>query len=166
MPATVVPIDIRAVVPTSGGTAIFLGNADKVFLVYIDNAVGAAIAMFLGKVPRERPQTHDLMATLLTALGAKVERVVINDVQQDTFYARLLVSVENEVQEKKLVELDARPSDCLALALRAGAPVFAARKVWEKVEDMSDLLRTMQEQGQAANDDDQDDAENEGPPEP
>lgn len=150
MPDTVFPIEVRAVVPTSGGTALFLGNASKVFLVYVDNAVGAAIAMFLGKVPRPRPQTHDLMASLLAALGAKVERVVINDFKQDTFFARLLVSVENEVQERKIVELDARPSDCLALALRADAPVYASRKVWEGVEDMSDLLRRMEAQGQAA----------------
>ena len=149
MPDSVIPIEIRAVVPTSGGTALFLGNPEKVFLVYVDNAVGAAIAMALGKVPRPRPQTHDLMASLLTALGAKVERVVSNDFKQDTFFARLIVSVENEVQERKIVELDARPSDCLALALRAEAPVYASRAVWDGVDDMSDLLRRMEEQGQS-----------------
>lgn len=154
-----VPVEIRAVVPTSGGTALFLGNEEKVFLLYVDNAVGSAIAMSLGKMPRPRPQTHDLMAHILAGLGAGVERVVINDFKEDTYYARLVISMENEVQQRKLVELDARPSDCLALALRVKAPVFVAAQVWDEVEDMSDLLRKMEEQGQgesAPQEDDED----------
>jgi hypothetical protein len=144
--SNVLRVEVRAVIPTNGGTALFVGNKEKVFLIYIDNAVGTSIAMFIGGMPAPRPQTHDLVAGLLAALGAKVDRVVINDVQQETFFARLIVSVENEVQEKKLVELDARPSDAIALALRMEAPVYVSRSVWDRVEDRSEILREMEEQ--------------------
>ena len=144
--SNVIRTDIRAVIPTNGGTALFLGNVDKIFLVYIDNAVGAAIAMHLGGSIPPRPQTHDLMTGLLQAMGAKVERVVINKMQGETFFARLIVSVENEVQEKKLIELDARPSDCIALALRMDAPIYVSREVWDEVEDRADLLARMEAQ--------------------
>src|SRR5262249_44399077 len=64
---------------TSGGCAVFLGNNEKVFIIYVDQTVGSAITMFMRHITKERPLTHDLMAHLLAALGAKVERVIIND---------------------------------------------------------------------------------------
>lgn len=145
MPAPqVIRVDVHAVIPTNGGTALFLGNSRKSFLIFIDNAVGSAIAMYIGKVTPPRPQTHDLFSGLLQAIGASLDRVVINHVEQETFFARIIVSIENEVQDKKLIELDARPSDGVALALRMDAPVFVSRAVWDEVEDRSELLREMQ----------------------
>jgi uncharacterized protein len=149
MPSSnVIPADIKAVIPTNGGTALFLGNQEKTFLIFIDNTVGSAIAMHIGRVPPPRPQTHDLMAGLLVAMGAKLDRVVINDVQQETFFARIIVSVENELQEKKIIEMDARPSDSIALALRMEAPLMVSRKVMDAVPDQTELLRQMQAQQQ------------------
>jgi len=69
---TVIEVQVRAVLPTSGGCAVFLGNNDKVFIIYVDQTVGSAITMFMREITKERPLTHDLMAHLLTALGAKV----------------------------------------------------------------------------------------------
>ena len=74
MDKSVIEIGVRAVLPTSGGCAVFLGNDDKVFVVYVDQAVGAAITMFMHPTPKPRPQTHDLFANLLTVLGAKIDR--------------------------------------------------------------------------------------------
>lgn len=147
MPSSdVLPLAIRAVIPTNGGTALFLGDDEKVFLVFIDNAVGAAIAMHLGDVKPPRPQTHDLMASALIAFGAKLERAVINAVEGDTFFARLIFSMENEVCERKVVELDARPSDSIALALRMEAPLYVSREVWEAVPDRSSELGRLEAQ--------------------
>lgn len=143
----VVAIIVRAVVPTSGGCAVFLGDESKVFVIYVDQVVGAAIAGALGDVPSIRPQTHDLIGALLLAFGGQVERVVINDFKQDVFYARLILTEENEVQERKVVELDARPSDAMAVALRQKAPIFVVRKVWDEAEDMTELLEKIAEQG-------------------
>src|SRR5215470_13647588 len=73
MNKTVIEVQVRAVLPTSGGCAVFLGNNEKVFIIYVDQTVGSAITMFMRHITKERPLTHDLMAHLLAALGAKVE---------------------------------------------------------------------------------------------
>ena len=122
MNKTVIEVQVRAVLPTSGGCAVFLGNNDKVFIIYVDQTVGSAITMFMREITKERPLTHDLMAHLMTALGAKVERVIINDLKNATYYARMIIRAENELQQKKIIELDARPSDCIAMATQQKAP--------------------------------------------
>jgi bifunctional DNase/RNase len=146
MSKQVVPVNVRAILPYNNGRAVFVGNEHKVFVIYVDESVGAAIAMFINNTPKERPLTHDLLGHLLTALGAKVERVIINDLKTETYFARLIISAENELHAKKIIELDGRPSDCIALAIQQGAPVYVASEVWEEVEDRSDILKKMEEQ--------------------
>jgi bifunctional DNase/RNase len=143
----VLEIEVRAVFPTSGGCAVFLGNDEKVFIIYVDQSVGAAIMMFMRSTPKPRPQTHDLIADVLLALGAKVERVIINDFSEGVYYARLIISAENELHERKIVELDARPSDSMAMAIQQHAPIYITRNVWDEVEDMSAVLRKAEEGG-------------------
>ena len=116
-----------------------LGNDDKTFVIYVDSGIGEAIQRAISGETPERPQTHDLMLTMLDGFGAEVERVVINDVDQGTFYARLILSMENEIAHK-IVEIDARPSDSLTLALASGKPIYAATEVFETVDDMSEIL--------------------------
>jgi bifunctional DNase/RNase len=87
------------------------------------------------------------MGHLMTALGAHVERVIINDLKSSTYFARLIIVAENELQQRKIIELDARPSDCIALATAQKAPLYVSREVWDEVEDMSDILRKMAEGG-------------------
>lgn len=147
MEKKVIEIEVRAVYPTSGGCAIFLGNEHKVFVVYVDQAVGAAITMFMHHTPKPRPQTHDLFADLLTALGAKVNRIVIISFADSVYYARLIITVSNELEEKKIIELDARPSDAVALAIQQEAPIYIAQTVWDEVEDMSEVLNKMEASG-------------------
>lgn len=139
----VLQVEIRAILPTANGCALFLGNAEKVFVIYMDPLVGNAIGLLAQGTPSERPLTHDLIGTLLTALGAKVERVVINDLKGSTYYGRMIVTVENELHQRKVIELDARPSDCLAMALQQKAPIYITRPVWDEVEDMSEVLKKM-----------------------
>jgi bifunctional DNase/RNase len=148
MNKAVVPVDVRSVLPFNAGRAIFLGNNEKVFVIYVDEGVGVTISMLMQGVSRERPMTHDLMCHLLTALGAKVERVVINDVKSETYFARLIVSCQNELFEKKIIELDARPSDCIALAVAQKAPIYVSKEVWEEVDDRSEVLRQIEENEQ------------------
>src|SRR3954453_4905433 len=147
MNKTVIEVQVRAVLPTSGGCAVFLGNNDKVFIIYVDQTVGSAITMFMRDVSKERPLTHDLIAHLLTAVGAKVERVIINDLKNATYYARMIIRAENELQQKKIIELDGRPSDCIAMATQQKAPMYVSQEVWDEVDDMSDVLRKMEEDG-------------------
>ena len=143
----VLPIAIKAVIPTANGCALFIGNEEKVFVIYIDPLVGNAINQLLQGERHERPLTHDLMGMLLTGLGAKVDRIIINDLKGATYYGRMIVSVENELQQRKVLELDARPSDCLAMASLQNAPVYVTREVWDEVEDMSEVLKSMKAPG-------------------
>ena len=147
MDKTVIEVQVRAVLPTSGGCAVFLGNNDKVFIIYVDQTVGSAITMFMREVTKERPLTHDLMGHLMTAVGAHVERVIINDLKNATYYARIIIWAENELQQKKIIELDARPSDCIAMATQQKAPIYVSQEVWDEVDDMADVLRKMEEEG-------------------
>ena len=147
-PKDVIPASVLAVIPTQAGTAVFLGNEQKAFVIHVDPLVGAAIGSQIGGEKSERPLTHDLMGMLLTALGAKVERVVINDLKGSTYYARMIVTADNELQQRKVIELDARPSDSLAMAAQQKAPVFVSRRVWDEVEDMSEVLKKMREEEQ------------------
>jgi bifunctional DNase/RNase len=146
MSKTVIPVQVKALIPTNAGVAVFVGNEEKVFVIYVDPSVGGAINMFMSGVSKERPLTHDLMALLLSAVGAKVERVIINDLKNGTYFGRLIITAENELQQRKIIELDARPSDCIAMATQQKAPIYVSREVWDEVEDMSDVLATMQEQ--------------------
>jgi len=140
----VVEVQVRAVIPTSAGSAIFLGNEEKVFVVYVDQSVGAAITMFMRGIQKERPLTHDLLGHVLRALGARVERVTVNDLKRGTYFARLILSAENELQQRKIIEIDARPSDCIAMATQQTAPIYVSHEVWEEVEDMTEVLRKME----------------------
>lgn len=131
---------MRAVLPLDGSFAVFLGNEEKTFVIYVDESVGSAISMFMRGVSKERPLTHDLLASVLLAFGAKVDRVIINNVQGSVFFARIIVSAENELHARKVIELDARPSDSLALALQQSAPIFVAKHVLDSVEDVTNTL--------------------------
>jgi uncharacterized protein len=147
MSKLVVEVQIRAVIPTSAGSAVFLGNEEKVFVIYVDQSVGAAITMFMRSIQKERPLTHDLLGHVLRALGARVDRVIVNDLKRGTYFARLILSAENELQQRKIIEIDARPSDCIAMATQQAAPIYVSREVWEEVEDMSEVLRKMEAEG-------------------
>ena len=145
MKEEIVEIATKGLMPTANGCAVFLGNEEKTFVIYVDPGVGSAISMTLDGVKKERPLTHDLIGHILLGLGAKLERIVINDVSEGTFFARILLRMENELG-RKIIELDARPSDSIVLALQQKRPIFAARKVIETVEDMSAILERVLKQ--------------------
>ena len=141
MNSEVVEVDVKGTLPTNGGCAVFLGNEDKVFVIYIDQMVGNAIMMLMKDLPLERPQTHDLFGHVLEALGAKVQRVVINDFKDEVYYGRLILKVENELEEKKILEIDARSSDCIALAVQSKVPVYVAKSVLDASDDVAEVFK-------------------------
>lgn len=147
MDKNVTKISIKGVMPTSNGCAVFLGSDAKTFVIYVDQGIGAAIQRAANGEQAERPLTHDLMMTMLDGLGAEVERVIINDVEESTFFARLIVSMENELGHK-IVELDARPSDSIVLALMAQKPIYVSGQVLDTVDDMTEILAKILKQNQ------------------
>lgn len=86
-----------------------------------------AIAMCLEGIKPVRPLTHDLVKTLLDALESKIIKVIINDLKNETYYARIYLESDG-----KLISIDARPSDSIALALRANATIFVEENIMEK----------------------------------
>ena len=74
METNLVPVEVKAILPAKTGVAVFIGDDQKVFLIYVDHSVGAAITMFLQGVKKERPLTHDLIQRIFRSLGIGVER--------------------------------------------------------------------------------------------
>ncbi len=97
---------------------------DRYLPIWIGPWEASAIAMRLQGLTPERPLTHDLFASVLEAVDARVARVIISDLAEETFHARLFIE-----RDGKVGEIDARPSDALALAVRVGAPIFAVPSV-------------------------------------
>jgi bifunctional DNase/RNase len=142
----VVPVEIRGILPANSGCAIFVGNEEKVFVIQVEHNMGAVIGMFLRDTPKERPLTHDLITSIFKGFGITVERVVITELKNSTYFARLILKQQNELATK-LVEIDARPSDCLALATAQKRPLFVATSLFNQVEDMSKWLEEINENG-------------------
>jgi bifunctional DNase/RNase len=106
-------------------------DGDRHFPILIGMNEALAIDRRLKGLMTPRPLTHDLMAAIIEKLEAKLERIVINDLRDHTFYARLIVR-----QNGQLLEIDSRPSDAIALGAAAGTPIFVAdhvlREVWNE----------------------------------
>lgn len=100
-------------------------KTDKVLPIWIGHFEAWAIAMELSQIKSKRPLTHDLIPAFLTALSGTVEKVEVTELKDQTFYARIYVSRDGEVQE-----IDARPSDSIAIALKTGAPIFVAAELF------------------------------------
>jgi bifunctional DNase/RNase len=145
----VIPIQIRGILPANSGCALFVGNDDKIFVINVEPNMGAVIGMFLRQTPKERPLTHDLMQSIFRGFGINVERVVITEMKNSTYFARLILQQQNELG-RKLVEIDARPSDCLALATAQKRPIYVTNTLFEQVEDMSEVLERINENGTEA----------------
>lgn len=130
------PVEIRGLVPTPTGCGVFLGNGGKTITIFVDHGVAAAITMFLHGIKKPRPLTHDLIASILAGLDIRITKVVVNDLKEDTFFARLYLLQENELG-RHMAEVDARPSDSIALALQQRCPIYVAKHVWDATEDMT-----------------------------
>ena len=142
----VVAVKIRGILPANSGCAVFIGNDEKVFVINVEPQMGQVIGMFLRDTPKERPLTHDLMASVFKGFSITVERVIITDLKNSTYFARLILQQENELG-RKIVEIDARPSDCLALAAAQKRPIFVRNALFEQVEDMTEVLDRINENG-------------------
>jgi uncharacterized protein len=108
---------------------VLLKTADgnKFLPIWIGHPEAAAILMKLQGASTPRPMTHDLVTDMLEQLGAQVTRIAVTELRENTFYAQITVQLNGSE-----VEIDSRPSDAIALAIRAEAPIFAAERVIEE----------------------------------
>lgn len=102
-------------------------NEERYLPIWIGPFEADAITIQLQGIEVARPQTHDLLKSILEVVGAQVHHIVVNDLRNDTFYARIIVDSNG-----RRLEVDSRPSDAIALAVRVGAPIFVAESVMEK----------------------------------
>lgn len=103
-------------------------NGDRSFPIGIGIVEILAIDRRLKGIKAPRPMTHDLLGNMLEKMGAKIEKIVINDLRNHTFYARIHISYNG-----KVVQVDSRPSDAIALGVATSTPIFVAQEVLEQV---------------------------------
>lgn len=104
-------------------------NGDRELPILIGLSEAQSIMMVLQGIKSPRPMTHDLIVSLIKAFGLEVERIVINDLKDNTYYARIILSDESK---NTMYSIDARPSDSIAIALRVRAPIFISEYVLKK----------------------------------
>jgi bifunctional DNase/RNase len=102
-------------------------DSDRYLPIWIGPAEADAIAVRLQEVAVARPLTHDLLRSIIDSLGASVDYVIVNDLSNDTFFARIMLQIDGRV-----MEIDSRPSDAIALAVRVQVPIYADESVLEK----------------------------------
>ena len=122
-----VPMAVRAVGQYQGQMVVLLEDAAgaRRLPIWIGELEARAIDMRMKKEKAPRPLTHDLLDATLAALGARIERVEVTELRADVFYGRLILRDQKGVTRT----IDARPSDCIALAVGAGLPIFVAPSV-------------------------------------
>ena len=100
------------------------GDSNRILLIWIGESEAAAIQMHIEKMQLPRPMTHDLLKTMVETLGAKVTTVCVHAFEERTFYACLTLEVDGNA-----IDVDCRPSDAIALALRCEAPIYVVEEV-------------------------------------
>lgn len=107
--------------------------SSKYLPIFIGPCEAEAIAVKLQGMAMERPLTHDLLKSMITELGGQVKHIVVNDLRQDTFFAQIVLDLNGEPHE-----IDSRPSDAIALAVRLDVPIYVEDTVMERAGIMPD----------------------------
>lgn len=127
-----IQLSFDKIMQTRAYTVVVLTAQDKSFAIYTDPSIGKMLQLFLTEVQTPRPLTHELIDKIFEGMDIRVKQVVIYDVQDTVYYARLFL--EQDMGDiRHIVEIDARPSDCLILALMNNAPVYCTKEVLDKV---------------------------------
>jgi uncharacterized protein len=125
-----IQLSFDKIMQTRSYTVVVLGARDKRFAIYTEPSIGRNLQLYLTGVEKTRPLTHDLIGMIFHGLEVHVKQVVITDIQDTVYYARLFL--EQQVGDiRHIIEVDARPSDCITLALMHNAPVYCTKKVLE-----------------------------------
>ncbi|HVR41341.1 MAG TPA: bifunctional nuclease family protein [Thermoanaerobaculia bacterium] len=131
-----VPMSIKGLMldPVSNSPIVVLKDDDEKFFlpIWVGIFEANAIALQLESITTPRPMTHDLLRNMIAELDARVTRVVINDLRDSTFFAQIRL-----ISGERTYEIDARPSDAIALALRTEAPIYVAQSVLEQAQTIS-----------------------------
>ncbi|MCB1112595.1 MAG: bifunctional nuclease family protein [Chlamydiales bacterium] len=131
MLSELIQLSFDKIMQTRSYTVVILGARGKRFAIYTDPSIGRTLQLHLTGAQKLRPLTHDLMMSIFNGLGVRVKQVVINDIQDTIYFARLFLE-QQRADYQHIMEIDARPSDCITLALMFNAPVYCTEEVLEK----------------------------------
>ena len=123
--------------PLTNTPIIILKDAEgsKSLPIWVGYPEATAIALEMESVTTPRPMTHDLIKNIVNTLKATVNRIVVNDLKNNTFYATIFISINGNT-----LEVDSRPSDAIAVALRMNAPIYVTRNVLENAKSMEGAI--------------------------
>jgi bifunctional DNase/RNase len=137
MMTELIQLSFDKIMQTRSYTVVILGARDKRFAIYTEPGIGKTLQLYLTGVEKPRPSTHELLGLMFSGFDITIKQVVINDLQDTVYFARLFLEQELEGY-RHIVEIDARPSDCITLALMHNAPVFCTAEVLEKTIAVED----------------------------
>lgn len=137
MLSELVPITFDKIMQTRSYTVVILATEEKRFAIYTDPSIGRTLQMHLTGQEKMRPLTHDLINMMMEGFDIKILQIVINDIQDTIYFARIFFEL-TDGDRRRIVEIDARPSDCITLALMNNINVYCTREVLEKTVPMVD----------------------------
>ncbi len=126
-----IPIQFNKIMQSQNYTVFILGTKEKQFAIYTSPHVGHNLQMHLADQVKPRPYTYDLINSVFSGLNIRILQVVITDVQDTLYFAHLFVEQETDGLWN-ILEIDARPSDCLTLALENDIPIYCTKEVFDK----------------------------------
>lgn len=132
-----IPLSFNKIMQSRTYTVIILGTEQKKFAIYTEPQVGHHIQLHLAQGQRARPYTYDLLDRVVKGLNVKLLQVVISDVEDAIYYARLFAE-QQMGDEKTILEIDARPSDCITLAIIHKIPLYCTHEVLERAVAVED----------------------------
>lgn len=127
------PVNLYSLVALGSQYVIVLEEIDGPHLIpiWIGPSEGNSIAMHLNNIQFPRPMTHDLLVNVIQKMGAKIAKVVITQLKESTFYASIFIEHDSRVEE-----IDARPSDSIAIAIRTSTPLFIDESIFDQCEPL------------------------------
>ncbi|HCI56693.1 MAG TPA: hypothetical protein DEW74_01060 [Opitutae bacterium] len=131
-------IQVKQVVITSSGACLFLGNSQKIFMIYVDIIMGEQIRFLFNKKTQSRPLTSDFIRYLFLSFDISIQTLVLYHADKGTFYAKAVCRQAGPVT--RIVELDIRPSDAIMLSLSFNKPLTIDTQLFESLSDASELL--------------------------
>lgn len=131
-----IPLSCHKIMQSNAYTLFLLDGNQKQFAIYTQPQVGEDIELYLAEEETPRPKTHDLLHSILQAVDIKPTQVVLYDLQDTIYFAKLFLE-EKKSSKRSILEIDARPSDCLTIAIYNNIPIFCTKEFLSKTIEVS-----------------------------
>lgn len=139
MNSELIAIHFNKILQSQNYTLFILGSRDKQFAIYTSPCIGQNLKTYFANETSVRPHTHDLIHAIFNGLKIRILQIVINDVQDTLYCARLFIEQERN-GTRYILEIDARPSDCLILAIQNESPIYCTKEVFDKATPVDETF--------------------------